>query len=199
MGLPRRKASLHQNWRDARESEKRGISTFERTNSWVARSESLVRDESQDENSLIQDDTTSQDQSVSFILRDSCYLQAMVTFFIIVRSFVFVRQDCYSQPGVVFFSLGPTGRKFRSTMRHRRRRRSFAAVSPVRPIFSSGRLHPDAGAREPSRRIVLFLTILFIMTMNENRYYHEGEERPTSVFCTTALRNASALTRTTSH
>ena len=81
MGLPRRKASLHQNWRDARESEKRGISTFERTNSWVARSESLVRDESQDENSLIQDDTTSQDQSVSFILRDSCYLQAMVTFF----------------------------------------------------------------------------------------------------------------------
>ena len=63
---------------------------------------------------------------------------------------------------------------------------------------SSARLHPDAGAREPSRHIVLFLTILFIMTMNANRYC-EGEERATSVFCTTALGNASALTRTISH
>ena len=106
--------------------------SFERTNSWVARSESLVRDESQDENSLIQDDTTSQDQSASFILGDSCYLQAPVTFFFYHCQIICLCQArLLFSAGRRFFSLGPTGRKFRSMMR--RRRRSFAAVSPVRP------------------------------------------------------------------
>lgn len=99
----------------------------------------------------MQDDTTSQDQSVSFILHDFCYLQALVTFYY-CQIICLCQARLLSSAGPRLFSLGSTEKIFRS----------LAAVSPVRLLdYSSASMHPNVGAREPLRRIVLFLTNLF--------------------------------------